>query len=223
MSESFARLVAATVTFEPKTTTGYATPIKLAYQQKVSLSRSAEKKELLSNDETIGATVMELETKVTYELNVEVGNVSLDVLALAFKGAIATKEYSVGSVYWNGKTIKDELVAGEIGDVVLDGETLYIVKTAYSAGNFAPVKCSERTYSAIQKHLSPEKVSNSLGRVVVDGTNIATGLAQVIVIPLVNLSFEGDFMASDSEYAKISFKGKVLKTEDEPRFTMIDA
>jgi len=223
MSEPLARLVAASVTFEPKTTTGYGTPVNLAYQQKVSLNRSAEKKELLSNDETIGATVMELETKVTYELNVEVGDVSLDVLALAFKGIVTTKVYSVGDVYWNGKTIKDELVAGVIGDVILEGETLYVVKTAYSEGDFDPSMCSERTYAKTQKHLNPEKVSNSLGRVVVDGTNVATGLAQVITIPLVNLSFDGDFVVSDADYIKLSFKGKVLKTADEPRFTMIDA
>lgn len=223
MGEPVARLVAASVTFEPKTTSGYGTPIPLAYQQKVTLNRAPEKKELVSNDVTIGATAMELEIRVVYELNTEVGDASLDVLALAFKGIVITNSYSEGDVYWNGKTIKDELVAGVIGDVVLDGETLYIVKIAYSEGAFSPAMCSERTYAATQKELSPEKVSNTLGRIVVDGVNQATGRPQVLIIPMINLSFDGEFAISDAEYAKVSFKGKVLKKEGEPLFKLIDA
>ena len=77
MGEPVARLVAASVTFEPKTTSGYGTPINLSYQQKVTLSRSTEKKELLSNDNSLGELVMELETKATYELSTDIADVSL--------------------------------------------------------------------------------------------------------------------------------------------------
>lgn len=223
MAEQVARLVAATVTFEPKTTSGYGDPVKLGFQQKVTLNRSADKKELLSNDETIGATAMELETKVTYEFATEVGDASLDVLSVAFKGAVTSKTYAVDDKYWNGKTIKASTVAGAVGDVVLSGSTLYIVKEAYTANTFSVEKCSSRTYAAAQKLLNPEKKANSLGRIVVDGTNVATGAAQVLYIPLINLSFDGDFTVSDSDFAKLSFKGKLLKVDGEERFTLIDA
>lgn len=222
-TEPVARLVAATVTFEPKTTNGYGEAIKLSFQQKVTLNRTADKKELLANDETIGATAMELETKVTYEFATEVGDSSLDVLAVAFKGAVISKTYAVDDTYWNGKKIKASTVAGVVGDVVLDGTTLYIVKEAYAANAFSSAKCSPRTYATSQKHLNPEKKANSLGRIIVDGTNVATGAAQVLVIPLINLSFDGDFTVSDSDYAKLSFKGKVLKVDGEETFTLIDA
>lgn len=223
MAEPVVRLVAASVTFEPKTTTGYGTAIPLAYQQKVTLNRSPEKKELLSNDKTINAKVIELETKVDYEFSTEVGDTKLDVLAIAFKGSVSSKTYAVGDTYWNGKVIKASTAAGAIGDVVLDGTTLYIAKETWTAGNFAAAKCSDRTYSATQTELLPEKNTNSLGRIVVDGTNLATGSAQVLYIPLVNLSFDGDFAASDSDFAKLSFKGKVLETSGEPLFRLIDA
>lgn len=221
--EPVVRLVAATVSFEPKTAVGYGTLIPLAYQQKVSLNRSPEKKELLSNDETIGASVMEIETKVDYEFSTEIGDAKLEVLGIAFKGVISTTIYAAGDVYWNGKTIKDSTVAGSIGDIVLDGQKLYVVKDAYSAGDFDTSHCSDRTYNATQTKLTPEKLANSLGRVIVDGTNLATGNPQVLVIPLVNLSFDGDFAVSDSDYVNIAFKGKVLKTADAPRFEIIDA
>lgn len=223
MAEPVARLVSATVTFEPKTSSGYGAGIVLAHQQKVTLSRSPEKKELLSNDETINATVIELETKVDYEFSTEIGDTKLDVLAIAFKGLVSSKTYAVGDTYWNGKTIKDSDELGSVGDIVLDGTTLYVVKESYTAGSFSTAHCSDRTYAATQMHLNPEKKENSLGRVTVDGTNMATGSAQVLIIPLVNLSFDGDFALSDSDFAKLSFKGKVLKTTDNPRFTLIDA
>lgn len=223
MAEQVARLVAATVTFEPKTTSGYGDPLKLAFQQKVTLGRAPETKELLSNDETIGATAMELETKVDYEFSTEVGDTSLDVLSIAFKGAVTSKTYAVDDKYWNGKIIKASTVAGLVGDVVLNSSTLYIVKEAYAANAFSVEKCSSRTYAAAQKHLNPEKKANSLGRIIVDGVNAATNAAQVLVIPLINLSFNGEFAVSDSDFAKLSFKGKVLKVDGEERFTLIDA
>lgn len=223
MAESIARLVTATVTFEPKTTSGYGTAIPLAYQQKVTLSRSVEKKELLSNDTSLGELAMELETKATYELSTEIGDVSLDNLAIAFKGLVTSKTYTVGDIYWNGKTIKDSTVVGNVGDVVLDGTTLYIVKETYSAGSFSTSKCSERTYSTAQRNLAPQKVVNSLGRLIVDGTNLATGAAQVLIVPLINLSYEGDVAISDSDFAKLSFKGKLMKSSGENLFNLIDA
>lgn len=223
MGESVARLVTATVTFEPKITGGYGTAIPLAYQQKVTLSRSAEKKELLSNDTSMGELAMELETKATYELSTEIGDVSLDNLAIAFKGLVTSKTYVAGDTYWNGKVIKASTVAGVVGDVVLDGTMLYIVKEAYAAGSFSTSKCSERTYSATQRSLAPQKVANSLGRLIVDGTNLATGAAQVLIIPLINLSYEGDVAISDTDFAKLSFKGKVMKSSGENLFNLIDA
>lgn len=218
-----ARIVAASVTFEPKITTGYGPAIILAYQQKVTLNRSAEKKELMSNDTTLGELAMELETKATYELSTEIGDVSLDNLAIAFKGLITAKTYAVGDTYWNGKVIKISTAAGAIGDVVLNGSTLYIAKEVYAAGAFDVTKCSDKTYSTAQRHLAPQKVANSLGRLTVDGTNLATNGAQVLIIPLMNLSFDGDVSISDSDFAKLSFKGKIVKTSGENLFTLIDA
>lgn len=223
MSEPVARLVAATVTFEPKTTSGYGTAIPLAYQQKVTLNRSAEKKELLSNDTSMGELALELETKATYELSTEIGDVSLDNLAIAFKGVVTSKTYIAGDTYWNGKVIKASTVAGVIGDVVIDSSTLYIVKEVYAAGSFATTKCADKTYAAAQRHLAPQKVANSLGRLIVDGTNLATGSAQVLVIPLINLSYDGDVAISDTDFAKLSFKGKLSKVSGENLFTLIDA
>lgn len=223
MADPVARLVAASVTFEPKTNGGYGAAIPLAYQQKVTLNRSAEKKELLSNDTSLGAMVMELETKATYEVSTEIADVSLENLAIAFKGIITTKTYAVGDTYWNGKVIKISTAAGAIGDVVLNASTLYIVKEAYAAGAFDVSKCSDRTYATAQRSLAPQKVANSLGRLIVDGINIATNAAQVLIIPLVNLSYDGDVAISDTDYAKLSFKGKVLKTSDDNLFNLIDA
>ncbi len=223
MGEPVARLVSASVTFEPKTNVGYGTPINLAYQQKVTLSRSTEKKELLSNDNSLGELVMELETKATYEVSTDIADVSLDNLGIAFKGVITTKTYAVGDVYWNGKTIKDDDVAGSIGDVVLSDSVLYVVKEAYSSLSFDPSLCAERTYSATQRQLAPQKIANSLGRLIVEGTNLANNATQVLIVPLINLSYDGDVAISDTDYAKLSFKGKVLKTGTENLFTLIDA
>lgn len=223
MGEPVARLVAASVMFEPKITTGYGTPINLAYQQKVTLSRSAESKELLANDSSLGELVMELETKATYELSTEIADVSLENLAIAFKGAITSKTYAVGDTYWNGKIIKVSTAVGVVGDVVLNGTTLYVVKEAYAAGAFDVSKCSERTYAVTQKELTPQKASNSLGRLIIEGTNLANNSAQILIIPLINLSFSGDVAISDTDYAKLSFKGKVMKTSTEGLFKLIDA
>lgn len=223
MADPVARLVAASITFEPKITGGYGAAIPLAYQQKVTLNRSAEKKELLSNDNSMGELVLELETKATYELSTEIGDVSLDNFAIAFKGLVTSKTYEVGSTYWNGKVIKASTVAGLTGDIALKDSTLYIVKEPYAAGAFDASKCSDRTYATVQRHLAPQKVANSLGRLTVDGTNLATGAAQVLFIPLINLSYDGDVVMSDTDFTKLSFKGKISKVSGENLFMLIDA
>lgn len=223
MGEPVARLVSASVTFEPKTTSGYGTAINLAYQQKVTLSRSAENKELLANDTSLGELVMELETKATYELSTDIADVSLDNLAIAFKGAVSSKTYVVGDTYWNGKVIKVSTAIGAVGDVVLNGTTLYVVKESYAAGAFDVSKCADRSYATVQKELIPQKAANSLGRLIIEGTNLANNSTQVLIIPLINLSFSGDLAISDTDFAKISFKGKVMKTSTEALFKLIDA
>lgn len=223
MADPVARLVSASVVFEPKTTSGYGTPINLAYQQKVTLSRSTEKKTLMSNDTYLGEPVMETEINATYDIATEVGDVSLENLAIAFKGLVTTKTYAVGNTYWNGKTIKASTAVGEIGDVVLNASTLYVVKTAYAAGAFDVSKCAQRTYAAVQKHLAPQKTTNSLGRLTIEGTNLTNNSTQVLIIPLVNLSYDGDVSISDTDYAKLSFKGRLVKSGSEDLFTLIDA
>lgn len=220
-----ARLVSAEVRYAPLNSDGetYGAEVTLAYQQKVSLNRSAEKKELFSNDTTLGESVMEVETKATYEFSTEIGDISIDNLAIAFKGIVTSKTYAVGDIFWNGKTIKDNAVAGLVSDVVLDGTKLYIVKTAYTSANFDTELCAPRSYDTVQKILAPQKLANGLGRIVVDGTNMATGKSQVLIIPKINLGFEGDFAVSSTDTAMLSFKGKVLKQEGEELFTLIDA
>ena len=136
---------------------------------------------------------------------------------------ITSKTYAVGDTYWNGKVIKASTASLSIGDVALNGTTLYIAKEAIAAGAFDVSKCSERTYAATQRSLAPQKTANSLGRLIVEGTNLANNATQVLIIPLINLSYDGDTVISDTDYTKLSFKGKVLKTGTENLFTLIDA
>lgn len=222
---ALARLVSAEVRYAPLNSDGvtYGAEVTLAYQQKVTLNKSVEKKELLSNDFVLGESVIEVETKTTYEVSTEIGDVSIENLAIAFRGAVATKTYAVGDTYWNGKVIKANNVAGVVGDVVLDNARLYIVKTAYAAAAFSTAACAPRSYAAVQKMLAPQKLANGIGKIIIDGTNVVTGGAQVLIIPKTNLSFEGDFAVSDTDHVKLSFKGKVLKKEGEELFTLIDA
>ena len=102
--EKIARLAVATVSFTPQ---GGNESITLGYQQSVSLNRTIEKKELLSNDESLGETVMELETKAEYNFSTEIGDVSIDNLALCFKGVVENETYAAAGKFFNGKTICD--------------------------------------------------------------------------------------------------------------------
>lgn len=84
--EKLARLSSGEVRFTPINSNGeYGEEIILGYNQKVSLNRSSEVKELLSNDTSLGATASEIETKTTYEFSTEIGDLSLSNLALALK------------------------------------------------------------------------------------------------------------------------------------------
>ena len=87
--EKVARLSVATVSFTPQ---GGNESITLGYQQSVSLNRTIEKKELLSNDESLGETVMELETKAEYNFSTEIGDVSIgnvDITIIAERPKLA--------------------------------------------------------------------------------------------------------------------------------------
>ncbi|QKG29729.1 hypothetical protein [Campylobacter sp. RM16187] len=218
--EKIARLATAKVSFIAQDT---SEQIDLAYQQSVSLNRTVEKKELLSNDESLGESVMELETKSEYTFSTEIGDISLENLALCFKGIVEEKTYSAGDTFFNGKTIKAHTEELQVGDVALKTKKIYIATEHMTAGSFDEKKCAPRTYPNKMKTILPQKKANALGRVIVDGINLATGKAQILVIPLVNLSFEGDISVSGTEFAKLSLKGKVLKAKGEELFSFMDA
>ena len=190
--EKVARLAVATVSFTPQ---GGNESITLGYQQSVSLNRTIEKKELLSNDESLGETVMELETKA---------------------------EYAAAGKFFNGKTIKADTEQIRIGDPVLKDNKIYTATENMAAGSFTIDKCAPRVYPAKFKRIAPQKLANSLGKIIVEGKNLATGKAQILVIPLLNLSFEGDVSVSGTDFAKLSLKGKVLKAAGEELFSFMD-
>ena len=217
--EKVARLAVATVSFTPQ---GANESITLGYQQSVSLNRTIEKKELLSNDESLGETVMELETKAEYNFSTEIGDVSIDNLALCFKGVVENETYAAGGKFFNGKTIKADTEQIRIGDPVLKDNKIYTATENMAAGSFTIDKCAPRVYPAKFKRIAPQKLANSLGKIIVEGKNLATGKAQILVIPLVNLSFEGDVSVSGTDFAKLSLKGKVLKAVGEELFAFMD-
>ena len=221
-TEKVARLATATITFYP---VGQTEGIVLGYQQSASLARSSEKKELLSNDTNMEESVIEVETKSTYEFSTEIGDLNLTNMGIAFKGLVEEKTYVAGDVFITGKTILANDDAATIGDLILDatGEKIHIVKEDFSATEFDESKCATRVYKASVKKLSPESKSNNFGKIVVDGVNLATDAAQLLVIPSVNLSFDGDFAVSGSVFAKMSLKGKCLKKDNEDLFTLVDA
>ena len=92
-----------------------------------------------------------------------------------------------------------------------------------AAGSFTIDKCAPKIYPAKFKRIAPQRLANTLGKIVVEGKNLATSKAQILVIPLVNLSFEGDVSVSGTEFAKLSLKGKILKTASENLFSFMDA
>lgn len=221
-NEKVVRLSTGTVTFFP---VGATDGIVLGHQQNVSLNRSSEKKEAFSNDENIAETVIEIETKSTYDFSTEIADLSLTNLGLAFKGLVTTKTYNAGDVFVTGKTIRANSAAAGIGELILDktGTKIHIATETITAGQFDVAKCAIKYYNATTQQLSPEANKNNFGKIVVDGVNLATGKAQILVIPSINLSFDGDFAVSGSDTAKLSLKGKCLKKENEKLFTLVDA
>lgn len=217
--EKIARLAVATVSFTPQ---GGNESITLGYQQSVSLNRTIEKKELLSNDESMGETVMELETKAEYNFSTEIGDINIANLALCFKGVVEDETYTAGGKFFNGKTIKADTEQIKTGDPVLKDNKIYTATENMAAGTFTVDKCAPKVYPAKFKRIAPQKLANSLGKIIVEGKNLATGKAQILIIPLVNLSFEGDVSVSGSEFAKLSLKGKVLKAGNENLFSFMD-
>ncbi len=221
-NEKVVRLNTATVTFIP---VGQTEGIVLGYQQSVSLNRSSEKKEAFSNDENMSETVAEVETKATYDFSTEIADLSLTNLALAFKGLVATKTYVAGDIFVTGKTIRANTAAAGIGELILDdtGTKIYVATETITAGGFDVAKCATRYYNATTQQLTPEANKNNFGKIIVDGVNLATSKASILVIPSINLSFDGDFGISGSDFAKISLKGKCLKKANEDLFTLVDA
>lgn len=218
--EKVARLSVATVSFTPQ---GANESITLGYQQSVSLNRTIEKKELLSNDESLGETVMETETRAEYSFSTEIGDVSINNLALCFKGVVEDETYTAGGKFFNGKTIKADSEQIKTGDPVLKDNKIYTATENMAAGSFTIDKCAPKIYPAKFKRIAPQRLANTLGKIVVEGKNLATSKAQILVIPLVNLSFEGDVSVSGTEFAKLSLKGKVLKAGNENLFSFMDA
>lgn len=218
-NEKIARLSTATVSFMPK---GKTEAITLGYQQSVNLNRTIEKKELLSNDESLGESVMDLETKAEYNFSTEIGDISIENLALCFKGLVEDETYAAAGKFWNGKTIKADTETIKIGDPVIKDNKIYIATENMNSGSFTVEKCAPKNYPVKFKKIVPQKLANSLGKIIVDGVNLATGKSQILIIPLVNLSFEGDLNVSGSEFAKLSLKGKILKAAGEELFTFMD-
>ncbi|WP_320034795.1 hypothetical protein [Halarcobacter sp.] len=221
-NEKIARLSSATISFLPL---GETEAIILGYQQSVNLARSSEKKELLSNDENVEESVVEIDTKATYEFTTEIGDLNLTNLALAFKGLVEEITYEAGDIFPTGKTIRAKDEAAAIGELILDdtGTKIHIATEDITAGAFDVAKCANRTYPATVKKLKPEAKKNNFGKIIVDGVNLATDKAQILVIPSINLSFDGDFAISGSDFAKISLKGKCLKKDGENLFELYDA
>ncbi|WP_169976116.1 hypothetical protein [Campylobacter sp. RM16191] len=218
-NEKIARLSTATVSFMPQ---GKTEAVTLGYQQSVNLNRTIEKKELLSNDQSLGESVMELETKAEYNFSTEIGDISIENLALCFKGLVQDETYAAAGKFWNGKTIKADTETIKAGDPVIKDNKIYIATENMNSGSFTVEKCAPKSYPVKFKKIVPQKLANSLGKIIVDGVNLATGKSQILIIPLVNLSFEGDLNVSGSEFAKLSLKGKILKATGEELFTFMD-
>lgn len=224
-NQKLARLSSGEVRFTPINSNGeYGDEIVLGYNQKVSLNRSSEVKELLSNDTSLGATASEIETKTTYEFSTEIGDLSLSNLAIAFKGLIKDKTYQAGDKFINGKVIIDGSanVTGKIGDAVIKDNKIYILTAAASNKTFNSLSLAVKTYPAKVKILNPESRGNNIGRIVVDGVNLATGKAQILVIPKINLRYNGEFGIVGDDFIKLSLSGKAIKVDGEDIFTLID-
>ena len=55
-----------------------------------------------------------------------------------------------------------------------------------------------------------------------NGTNVANGKKTTLVIPKVNLIFEGDFGVSGTDVLKLALAGKCIKVDGEDIFTIDD-
>lgn len=222
--EKIARLSNGEIRFSPLVGDSYADEIVLGYNQKVSLNRSVETKELLSNDDTLGATAAEIETKVTYDFTTEIADLNIQNLAIAFRGAFEEKSYQVGDMFWNGKRVVDgsNTVTASAGTPILKDNKIYILTQEASAQNFDDLSLAKKSYSSITKQLTPETRTNNIGRIIVDGKNMITGKAQILVIPKINLKFDGEFAVVADDFIKLSLSGKLQKVENEPIFTLID-
>lgn len=225
-NEKVARLSSGIVKFYPLGENGeIGDEIILGFNQSVSLNRSFESKELLSNDEGLGQSAFEVETKVTYEFNASIADLSLKNLSLAFKGLVEQKSYVVNDIFINGRKLLDGSanVTGKIGDGVLKDNKIYILTDNASNKPFSSLSLAPRVYSATMSKLNAEMANSNFGRIVVEGINLATNKPQILVIPKVNLKCEGDFSVVSDDFVKLSLKGKALKTANEPIFSIIDA
>jgi len=220
--EKIARLSSAEVSFIPK---GETEAIVLSYQQSVTLTKSVTKKEVISNDTSIDETVIEVDTKTDYEFNTDIGDLKLDNLALAFKGVVETVTYEAGDIFPTGKTVRANDQAAGIGELILndDGTLIHIAIEEMGANGFTVAKCAAKTYKATTKKIKPEARKNNFGKIICDGVNEITGDNQILVIPSINLSFDGSFQVSGNEVAKLSLKGKCLKADDLDIFELYDA
>jgi hypothetical protein len=219
---NLARLNTAEVSFLPN---GETEAILLAWQQSVSLNRSSEKEEVFSNDTGLGESVVDIEKKATYEFSTEIADLKLENLAIAFKGLVEEKTYAAGDIFITGKTINANDAAAGIGELIMsaDDSKIHIATEDIAATEFDESKCADKYYNATTKRINPEAKSNNIGKIICDGVNQVTGRPSILVIPSVNLSFDGDFQVSGSETTKISLKGKCLKVDGENIFTLEDA
>lgn len=222
-NEKIARLATGEITFFPLKNDGtYGDGVVLGYNQKVALNRTSETKELLSNDESLGQSVAEIETKVEYEFSTETGDLKIDALAICFKGLVEAKTYKAGDVFWNGKTIKPSTEALAIGDICINDNKIYTATQSITANNFSVDKCAPKAYKAVAKYIKPEARANNIGKIVVDGENLNSGQPQVLIIPKINLKFDGEFTLVGDDFAKVALKGKCLKKGVEDLFMLLD-
>ncbi len=220
-NEKVARIATAEIVFTPEKDESES--IILGHQQSITLSKSSDKKELLSNDVQIDGTAEEIETKINYTIKTEIADLSLDILSLCFKGSIEEKTYKVGDKFITGKTIVAKTAQANAGVPIIDGDKIYIAKEDIAAGSFNADKCAAKTYPKTIKQIRPETRGHNYGSLEIKGKNVVTGDDQILIIPRVNLSFTGDLAVSGNDFAKVSLEGKILQTKDAPLFTFLDA
>ncbi|WP_170000344.1 hypothetical protein [Campylobacter sp. RM9328] len=223
--QKVARLNSGEVRFAPINSDGtYGDEIVLGYNQSVTLNRSSDVKQLLSNDNTIGEVVSEVEVNVQYEFSTQIGDIDIEKLALVFNGAVSAKTYAAGNIYYNGRKIIDGAtnITGKIGDPVLKDGKIYILTADATALAFSACEFASKVRSNKFKMLNAEAASQAVGRIVVDGINLATDKAAALIIPKVALRFNGEYGVIGEDYIKVSITGKAQKLLTEPIFTLTD-